>query len=183
MSRSLVSSRIIRYGVGRSVSWPGRTFTWQTFLVEYMWWLDQSRLYVLFADIWVAQKEISREVIPTGSPHPVVEADDRPLLNITLSKQALPRPWDAALANLPIHKLINYFEAKGAAQLCFWGREKNQLFKNYASPAQRSARKDLQGRGSWGMAACLRGFWVSDCLTNMVESVFFTIRVERVTLI
>ena len=37
----------------------------------------------------------------------------------------------------------------------------NQLFKNYVSPAQRSARKDLQGRGSWGMAACLRGFWVT----------------------
>ena len=109
----------------------------------------------------------------TASPHPVVEADDRPLLNITLSKQALPRPWDAALANLPIHKLINYFEAKGAAQLCFWGREKNQLFKNYASPAQRSARKDLQGRGSWGMAACLRGFWVTSSPSGLKVSFRF----------
>ena len=48
----------------------------------------------------------------TGSPHPVVEANNRPLLNITLGKQALPRPGNAALANLLIHKLINYFKAK-----------------------------------------------------------------------
>ena len=129
MSRSLVSSRIIRYGVGRSVSWPGRTFTWQIFLVVYMWWLDRSRLYVLFADIWLAQKEISQEVMLTGSPHPVVEADNRPLLNITLGEQALPRPWDAALTNLLIHKLINYFEAKGAAQLCVWGRENKSIIQ------------------------------------------------------
>ena len=55
----------------------------------------------------------------TASPHPVVEANNRPLLNVALGKQALPRPRDAALTNLLIHKLINYFEAKGAAQLCF----------------------------------------------------------------
>ena len=105
----------------------------------------------------------------TGSPHPVVEANNRPLLNVALGKQALPRPWDAALTNLLIHKLINYFEAKWA-KLCFWGKEKNQLFKNYVSPAQRSARKDLQGRGSWGMAACLRGFWVTSSPSGMKVS-------------
>ena len=175
MSRSLVSSRIIRYGVGRSVSWPGRTFTWQTFLVEYMWWLDQSRLYVLFADIWVAQK-ISQEVIPTGSPHPVVEANNRPLLNITLGKQALPRPGNAALANLLIHKLINYFKAKWA-KLCFWGRSKispfEAIFNFSVAPAQRSARKDPQGRGSWGMTACLRGFWVTSSPSGLKVSFRF----------
>ena len=176
MSRSLVSSRIIRYGVGRSVSWPGRTFTWQIFLVVYMWWLDRSGLYVLFPDIWLAQKEISQEVMLTGSPHPVVEANNRPLLNITLGKQALPRPGDAALANLLIHKLINYFKAKWA-KLCFWGRSKTSPFEaifNFSvAPAQRSARKDLQGRGSWGMAACLWSFWVTSSPSGLKESFRF----------
>ena len=51
----------------------------------------------------------------TSSPHPVVEANNRPLLNITLGEQALPRPRDAALTNLLIHK---YYEARGA-KLCF----------------------------------------------------------------
>ena len=65
----------------------------------------------------------------TGSPHTVVEANNRPLLNVALGEQALPRPRDAALTNLLIHKLINYFEAKGAAQLCFWGRENKSIIQ------------------------------------------------------
>ena len=149
MSRSLVSSRIIRYGVGRSVSWPGRTFTWQIFCVENIWWLDHYSLWLLFADIWLAQKEISREVMLTASSHPVVEADDRPLLNVALGKQALPCPWDAALTNLLIHKLINYFEAKGAAQLCFWGKEKINyskiMFHLHKDPLVRICKEGVPG--------------------------------------